>query len=152
VARLPRPPRRGRPSPWRRAPWPPRTRPLAPYARPLAPCAWRPGPRRRGSLAPSRAAPRSRCARPPAPCARPSRPRCAASALGSMDPWRGPCAYLDMVRVASRFPIYPTHSRVRSPTRAVIYSWFLINFKPCLVSVLRRTLRHATNLFNFRFY
>jgi cbb3-type cytochrome oxidase subunit 3 len=39
---------------------------------------------------------------------------------------------------------------VRSPTRAVIYSWFLINFKLCLVSVLHRALRRPTIQFNFR--
>jgi hypothetical protein len=59
-------------------------------------------------------------------------------------------------RVASAWPraplFTPTRSRVRSPTRAVIYSWFLINFKLRLVSVLRRVLRRTMNMFNFRFY
>jgi hypothetical protein len=81
---------------------------------------------------------------PSAPSARRSRPRCAAPALGSVDP--------GTARVASARPrappFTPTRSRVHSPTRAVIYSWSLINFKLRLVSVLRR----ATNLFNFRFY
>jgi hypothetical protein len=59
-------------------------------------------------------------------------------------------------RVASARPraprFTPTRSRVRIPTRAVIYSWFLINFKLRLVSVLRHALHRAMNLFNFRFY
>jgi hypothetical protein len=116
-----------RPSP-RRGPHPPPRQPRPP-ARGLRP-------RRRGSLS---------------PCARPSRPRCAAPAFGNVDPQRGSRG-LDAACAASRSPVYPMRSHVGSPTRAVIYFWFLINFKLCLVSVLRRALHRATNLFNFRFY
>jgi hypothetical protein len=108
---------------------------------------------------PSRAAPRSWCAQPLGPL------RAAVPALvRGLCLWqRGPPAWplrasrrgsrgLVTACAASHFPVYPTHSRVRSPTCAVIYSWFLINFKPCLVSMLRRALRRVMNLFNIRFY
>jgi hypothetical protein len=126
----------------------------------MAPCARPPvrgpGSRRRGPTPYARPPPPPPTTRlsnplacgPSAPCTRPSRPRCVASTLGSVDP--------GAARVASarpRAPLFtPMRSRVRSPTRAVIYSWFLIKFKLRLVSVLRLALRRATNLFNFIFY
>jgi hypothetical protein len=106
---------------------------------------------RRGGLRPRR--------RGPAPAPSPARgPLCAAPAPGGAAR-PGPLHAVSApgtARVASAWPrappFTPTRSRVRSPTRAVIYSWFLINFKLRLVSVLRHALRRATNLFNFRFY
>jgi hypothetical protein len=129
------------------------------------PGAWPPAPRQGPlctALAPGDAArPPARglwppCARlpsplacgPSAPYALSSRPRCTTPVLGSVDPGAARVA-----SVSPRAPPFtPTRSRVRSPTRAVIFSWFLINFKLRLVSVLRRALHRATNLFNFRFY
>jgi hypothetical protein len=140
--------------------------PRPPVQRPLLPPPSRAAPSPTPPPTPRRGVPGSRWRGPsplrvvPAPCARPSAPGGAAPAPtpGGAAPWplgaalapsraapRSRCA---RPCTASRFPVYPMRSRVRSPTRAVIDSWFLINFKPCLVSVLRR----ATNLFNFRFY
>jgi hypothetical protein len=143
----PRPQRRGppllpprRPRPRRRPPARgPGPRRAAPCARPRLPVARRgpsrpPTPLRAASRPPAARLPGPLACGPSAPCARPSRPRCTAPALGSMDP--------GAARVASTRPrappFTPTRSRVRSPTRAVIYSWFLINFKLRLVSLLSR--------------
>jgi hypothetical protein len=145
--------RRGSLAPWRGRPspggTPPRARlprppgaasrpPLCVAPSPLARC---PGPWRRGSLAPS---------------VRPSRPRCAASAFGSVDPRRSPCARPGTARVASARPARPRAPR--SPNafpRAQPHAsgdgfLVLINFKLCLVSVLHRALRRATIHFLFQ--
>jgi hypothetical protein len=149
VAARPRPPmlppRRPRPPAPRRAPY---ARPRLPATRcGPAHCAWPPAALRAASQPQAAWLPGPlACGRSP-PCAR-SRPRCTAPALGSVDPG---AARVASVRPRAP-PFNPTRSRVRSPTRAVIYSWFLINFKLRLVSMLRHALRRATNLFNFRFY
>jgi hypothetical protein len=107
-----------------------------------------PGPWRRGSLAPRRGLGPLTCG-PSVPV----RAAVLAPVRGLYLRQRGPPTRpLRTSRRGLAPPVHPTHSRVRSPTLAVIYSWFLINFKPCLVSVLRRVLHRATNLFNFRFY
>jgi hypothetical protein len=118
-----------------------------------------------GLRPPARGVPAPGGATPRPPRAWPLGPLCAAVPA----PVRGPCPRQrgprrGSSRVPARIawprrglhglapPVHPARSRVRSPTHAVIYSWFLINFKTCLVSVLRRALRRATNLSNFIFY
>jgi hypothetical protein len=131
---------------------PARAAPCGPDARPSAPGGVAPGPLGAVTFSPPAARLPGPLARgPSAPCARPSWPRCAAPALGSVDPGAVPrasrCGLRDLAP-----PVHPTCSRVRSPTRAVIYSCFSINFKTLLVSVLRRALRRATIHFNFRLF
>jgi hypothetical protein len=123
------PPRRPRPR--RRAPsaqsWPPARGPVS----------------RRCGPAPQRAAPQPSRVRPLGPPAR-GRPSPDARPLPSAAWTLEQFLARPGAACAAAPPVHPARSRVRSPTHVVIYSWFLINYKPCLVSVLRRALRRAT--------
>jgi hypothetical protein len=95
----------------RAASGPRRCGPLAPLGRgSLAPRRGVPAPLARGSLATGAALGPLGVAPSPlgaAPCARPSRPWCAASAFGSVDPRRGPYACSGAACVASTRPRAP---------------------------------------------
>jgi hypothetical protein len=108
-ARLPRP-RHGVSAPSRRGSLAP-----GPSAWPSAPSAWRPGPHA------------ARLPRPPARLSRPparGRPGPGVRPLPSAA-WTPGVARVASARPArSRAPVHPTRSRMRSPTRVVMDSWF----------------------------
>jgi hypothetical protein len=115
----------------------PSRRPCAAPRVPLLPCPGAPlsAPRRRPCPAPTH--PRTALT-VPLPYSAPAAAPCSAP-----PPWRPSCPRRGFAR--------PRHAQ-RVPARVGIVLWFLINFKLCLINMLRRALRRTTIHFNFRLF